>query len=105
VTSIRGLSSLLVPPAAAILLAACGGARAAATAGPKPGGGRSAVGISNFAFKPATVTVKRGARITVSNRDSAAHTATADDGHSFDTGTVDPGSSKTITLPRPGSFP
>ena len=32
-------------------------------------------------------------------------TATADDGNSFDTGTVDPGSSGTISVKKPGSYP
>jgi plastocyanin len=65
--------------------------------------GSSAIKISNFAFTPATVTVKRGARVTVSNDDSTAHTATADDGHSFDTGSLDPGASQTVVLTKPGT--
>jgi len=99
----RILSSLLAL-SSTVLLAACGGGGSTATAGPKPSGVSRAVTISNFAFKPATVTVKRGARVTVTNRDSAAHTATADDGHSFDTGNLDRGASKTITLTRPGTY-
>ena len=39
-----------------------------------------------------------GARITISNRDSTAHTVTSDDGSSFDTGDINPGSSTTITV-------
>jgi plastocyanin len=63
------------------------------------------VKISNFKFSPATITVKQGARLSVTNDDSTAHTATADDGQSFDTGTVDPGASKTISVSKPGSYP
>jgi plastocyanin len=103
VTHIRILSA--VPAVlSAVSLAACGGGGSTATAGPKPSGASRAVTISNFAFQPATVTVKRGTRLTVTNRDSAAHTATADDGHSFDTGNLATGASKTITVTRPGAY-
>jgi plastocyanin len=103
VTPIRMLSSLLAA-SLAVVLAACGGGGSTATAGPTPSGASRAVTISNFSFQPAAVTVKRGTRVTVTNRDSAVHTATADDGHSFDTGNLDRGTSKTITLTRPGSY-
>jgi len=66
------------------------------------GAGQHAVSIRDFKFLPGTLTVKKGARITVSNRDSTAHTATSDDGSSFDTGSIDPGSSGTITLNTTG---
>jgi plastocyanin len=42
--------------------------------------------------------------VSVTNNDSATHTATADDGKSFDTGDVNQGSSATITAPKPGSY-
>jgi len=103
VTPIRMLSSLAAL-SSAVVLAACGGGGSTATVGPKPSGDSHAVTISNFTFQPADVTVKRGTRVTVTNRDSAVHTATADDGHSFDTGNLEPGASKTITLTRPGSY-
>jgi plastocyanin len=50
--------------------------------------------ISGFAF--ATAPVAPGAAVTVTNRDSAGHTFTADE---FDTGTIDGGSSATFTAP------
>ena len=46
--------------------------------------------ISGFKFAPTSVTVQPGAKVTVTNNDSTAHTATADDGNSFDTGTAGP---------------
>ena len=103
-TPIRMLSSLAAL-SSAVVLAACGGGGSTATVGPKPSGDSHAVTISNFTFQPATVTVKRGTRVTVTNRDSAVHTATADDGHSFDTGTLADGASKTISVSKPGSYP
>ena len=60
--------------------------------------------ISDFKFAPASLTVGGAATVTVTNHDDTAHTATADDGTSFDTGNVDPGSSKTIRVSKPGSY-
>ena len=68
----------------------------------RPSSGRSdAVTIDNFKFAPATLDVKSGGVVTVTNADSTAHTATADGG-AFDTGDIDPGASKTITLGEAG---
>ena len=61
--------------------------------------------IHNFKFSPASLTAKPGAGVTVTNDDSTAHTATADDGHSFDTGTLDNGASRTISVSKSGSYP
>ncbi len=56
--------------------------------------------ISGFAF--ATSPVAPGAVVTVTNRDDAGHTFTA---NSFDTGTIDGGSSATFTAPSaPGTY-
>jgi plastocyanin len=94
------VSSLAIAAVAATLPAGCGSSGTAKA--PTPSGGSSSasagsgVTIANFAFSPATLTVG-GARVTVRNADSTAHTFTADDGHSFDTGSIDPGSSSTTT--------
>jgi plastocyanin len=61
------------------------------------------VRIDNYAFVPPTLTVKVGTRVTWTNRDSTAHTATADGG-SFDTGTLGKGRSMTIQFNKPGTF-
>jgi plastocyanin len=100
--------------AAATLLAGCGGSDSNASSPPKStttsakqasGASGSAVTISNFKFAPASLTVKSGAKVTVTNDDSTAHTFTADDGNSFDTGDLDPGSAKTVSVSKPGSYP
>lgn len=59
--------------------------------------------ISNYAFVPKSLTVKVGTRVTWTNHDSTAHTATADGG-TFDTGTVGPMASRTIDFKRPGTY-
>jgi plastocyanin len=107
----RHLGPLLLVAPVVIALASCGGggggSSAAATsthaaAAAPSGAGQQGVSIRNFTFEPRTITVKTGARITVSNRDSTAHTASSDDGSSFETGSIAPGSSRTITLKRTG---
>ncbi len=40
------------------------------------------VAIQNFAFSPASLTVKKGDKVVFTNKDSAAHTATGDFGDS-----------------------
>jgi len=47
--------------------------------------------IKNFSFKPAHITIKRGTKVRWINKDSTAHTATANNGKSFDSGRLRPG--------------
>jgi len=65
--------------------------------------GKNAVTIQNFAFSPATITVKAGDSVTWTNQDSAGHSATADD-NSFDTGVLPQGQSKSITFSKAGTY-
>jgi plastocyanin len=52
-----------------------------------------------------TLTVSPGAKVTVSNQDSATHTLTATGDKAFDTGDVGPGKSVTFTAPtKAGSY-
>jgi plastocyanin len=59
--------------------------------------------IANYAFAPAALTVKVGTRITVSNSDGTAHTATAGSG-AFDSGTLKQGQSSHFTLKKAGTY-
>ncbi len=56
-----------------------------------------------FAFKPETLTVRVGTRVTFTNHDQTAHTATALNG-TFGTGSINPGKSATIVLKRAGTY-
>jgi plastocyanin len=88
--------------AAALLLSAL---VAADRGGAEPTAGASAaktVSVVNFAFKPGTVTVKRGARVAFANTSNTAHTATR--GGAFDTKRIAPGKTKTVQFNRRGSF-
>jgi plastocyanin len=64
----------------------------------------NAVSIQNFAFSPATVTVKAGTTITWTNRDQDAHTVTSMPGGSFHSPTLNTGQSFQYTFITPGRF-
>lgn len=52
----------------------------------------STIVIKNFAFSPASLTVKKGTKVTWMNNDAATHTVTAtDNGNTFNSGTIQPG--------------
>lgn len=61
--------------------------------------------ISGFKFTPEILTVKAGQTVKFTNRDSVAHTVTADDGTSFESGLLGKDQSGTIVAPsKPGSY-
>lgn len=95
--------------AAALGLAACSGGPSTSSGPGSAAAGSSTVTthlvIQDFAFHPADLTVSPGATITVTNRDSVAHTFTARGG-AFDTGDIAPGATVKVTAPsKPGSYP
>lgn len=62
------------------------------------------VTIAGFAFDPASRTVAVGDKVTWTNNDGTAHTATANGG-AFDTGTIGAsGGSATVTFAKAGSY-
>jgi plastocyanin len=94
---------------AAMFLASCSSGGSSTTnstqSGASGSGGGKAITIQNFAFAPSTITVVPGAAVTVTNRDSVAHTVTSKTG-GFDTGDIQAGQSKTFTAPnKAGSYP
>ena len=116
-----GIRAAAIVFAAALTLAGCGSSSssssssssastaagttsssAASTAAPVRSG-LVKVAISNYAFHPATITVAAGTKVTFSNHDQTAHTATSTQ-QAFDTGTVKPGHSVTVVLKKPGSY-
>lgn len=89
-------------PTASASASASGSASASSPAA----GGADRIGIKDFAFGPAALTVEPGAVVTVTNNDSTAHTVTADSGKAFDTGDIAPGRTVTFTAPaKAGSYP
>jgi plastocyanin len=105
----RPFAKVLAAVAAVALLAGCGGGGGATASAPAPAsspgsGSGSSIAIRDFKFSPATLTVRHGASIDVTNDDSAPHSVTADDGDSFDSGTLQQGESATIKVARAGRY-
>lgn len=73
------------------------------TSGSTKPAGKNAVTIQNFAFSPASITIKAGDSITWTNEDSVGHSATADDA-SWDTGVLSQGQSKSVTFAKAGTY-
>ena len=65
--------------------------------------GGTAVGITDFAFSPATLTVPVGATVTWTNHDAEPHTVVASDG-SFHSPGMDTDATFTYTFTNVGSF-
>ena len=63
----------------------------------------AAVKIAGFAFGPASLTIAPGQTITWTNGDAVAHTVTSDD-KAWDSGTIAPGASFSVTVTQPGTY-
>jgi plastocyanin len=74
-----------------------------ATSAAAPSTGPVSVSIKGYAFQPATITVAPGTKVTFTNHDQTAHTATST-AKAFDTGTLNPGASKAVVLHKPGTY-
>jgi plastocyanin len=88
----------LLPLLLVVALAGCGESAASATK-PKP----VTVDIASFKYKPETVTVKAGGKVTWVNQDKAGHTATFTGG--LDTDRLEKGERKALTFDKPGRYP
>ena len=78
------------------------GATAQATGSPAAVAG-DAVTIDNFAFAPATLTIKAGSTVTWTNRDEEPHTVASSDG-SFHSPGMGTGATYSHTFTTPGKF-
>ena len=61
--------------------------------------------IQGFSFKPAHITIKRGTKVRWINKDSTAHTVTANKKRSFDSGRLGKGQRYKHTFKRAGKKP
>jgi amicyanin len=73
---------------------------------PVPAGGSNAVMIKNFAFSPATLTVKTGSTVTWTNQDAAPHQVASDPGTpvAFSSDSLANGASYQFTFTQPGTY-
>ncbi len=72
--------------------------------GAKAASGGDAVTIKGFEYAPSPLTVEAGTKVTWKNDDSTGHTASATASGGFDTGGIDAGAAKAVTLDKPGTF-
>lgn len=80
------------------------GGESSGSGGAGSGASGNAVDIKDFNFVPATLTVKAGTKVTWTNSDSAAHTATADVDGGFDTDKLEKGAKGSVTFKKPGNY-
>src|SRR3989344_504516 len=68
----------------------------------------ASVNISGFAFGPNSVSIKKGAKVTWTNNDSAPHTVSSTQGGitdgTFESGTLSPGATFSRTFDTVGTF-
>jgi plastocyanin len=97
------------PSPATPRVATGGPSPAAPTTGPAAGArtptaALTRVSIRNFAFSPATLSVRAGTTVVWTNEDSVTHTVTATD-NSFNSGNLTPGQTYSRTFTTQGIFP
>jgi plastocyanin len=105
------LRSLLLPGAIAVAVAVLAvtlrnqpaGSTIASTRAVSTQAQHVMVAIRNYDFAPRSLTVRAGTRVTWTNHDATAHTATANPA-GFDTGTLAANASHTIDFKHPGTF-
>ena len=70
-----------------------------------PGGSSSVIiSIRYMAFSPAAKSVKKGTVVEWDNNDATPHTATSNDGTTFNTGSIPAGGNATYTANTTGTF-
>jgi len=62
------------------------------------------INIKQFKYDPPSLTVKAGTKVAIANGDPDQHTVTADNG-AFDSGTLKPNGSGSVTFTKAGTFP
>ena len=86
-----------------VSLSACSGYGTPSPATSSPPASGNSVTLANFAFLPATLTVKVGTTVTWTNKDSVAHTVTSDSS-AFDSGNLTPNATYTFVFTKAGTF-
>ena len=94
----------------ALFLVGCGSSSSSsssdstASSSAPSGNGAKAVTISDYSYKPASLTVPVGTTVKFTNQDSTPHTATSKDPGVFESGPIDTGKTGEITLKKAGTF-
>jgi len=102
---IRNLSLVFMAAliTAILIVDACSKSSGGSTQQPPSGGNVTTISIAGMAFPP-TTTVVKGATVKWVNNDNMAHTATSDDGTTFDSGSIAAGASYSFVANKTGTF-
>lgn len=98
-----GVALVLIATMAACGSSSSGGSAPVSTSGSGSGSGDT-VTIQNFAFHPASLTVKVGTKVTFTNEDGTIHTATSNPSGVIDSGNLNKGQSYTVTFTKAGTY-
>ncbi|GAC1321268.1 MAG: cupredoxin family copper-binding protein [Thermoleophilaceae bacterium] len=98
------LGAALVAGSVAAVLFGASATVSSTAARPAATEGGDRIAIKGFAYRPVTLAVKVGTRVTWSNADAAEHTSTSDQSGGFDTGTIAIGQRKTVALTKAGTY-
>ena len=71
---------------------------------PSPGAAGNTITIASMSFSPASKTVAKGVTVKWTNNDAYPHTATSNDGSSFDSGNIAGGASYVYVAITAGTF-
>lgn len=94
----------IIAPVACAVIAVATIATASADAASQAGMRAKAVAISDYTFKPSSLTIAAGTTVVWTNKDDDPHTVTADDG-AFDSRGLGQGDSYTRVFAKPGRYP
>jgi len=91
-----------------VLIVALSCVKSSTSSGSIPGPGPNTINVGDNFFSPAVDTfMLSSGSVTVNwkNNGSAIHTATSDDGTTFNTGNISPGQTKSIVFTVAGTYP
>lgn len=100
------IAAVVVGGAALLLAGGNGSSGGGSSSAPAGGAAKrtTKVTVADFMFKPRAIEVKKGAKVTFTNDDSATHTATSKTEGAFDSGDLKQGKPKSVTLTKPGTY-
>ncbi len=87
-----------------VVLSQCSKSNANNNGGGGSAGTGNTININGMSFSPATKTVAKGSVVKWQNNDGNVHTATSNDGVTFDTGIISAGGTGTYTASTAGTF-
>ncbi len=107
INQIHGMNRLVALPLimlAVVLASGCVQSPGQQNQNPPAGSGQTGVTIQNFAFSPATLTVKAGDTVVWTNQDSSSHTVVSDSGSEIASGTLPQGGTYSHTFNSAGTY-